>query len=60
MHRNQEYAEGQDFVIAKTISNLFCILENCFMVCFLENSVTIMSEADAIYANVFGFMQSWN
>lgn len=43
MHINQEYAiymqaesEDQDFVIAKTVSNLFCILENCFIHLFFR------------------------
>lgn len=69
MHINQEYAvyvqaesEGQDFVIAKKKKNqtYFEYLGIVLYIFSLENSAMIMSDADTIYANFFGFVQSWN
>lgn len=68
MHINQEYAvymqaesEGQDFVNAKKKNQTyFAYLRIVVYIFSLENSVMIMSDAGTIYANFFGFVQSWN
>lgn len=66
MHINQEYAvymwtesEGQDFVTTKT-QTYFAYLRTALYIFSLENSVMIVSDTDTIYANFFGFIQSWN